>query len=113
MNSRPKPKPMVTLCLVLQAAAMLAVSPCIAAPISGATAATASTASSVAGSPPTAVAASASSQTIYTDAQAAILAGESVGRAADRLARQGNISKPLPDQFRGGFVAPSGSRSAP
>ena len=92
MNLRQKNIPSVALWLALQAAP-----PCIAAPKSLATA----SASGAVVSAPTVVT---SSQVLYTDTQTAILAGESVGRAADILARRGTISKPLPDKFRGGAV---------
>ena len=92
MNLRQKNIPAVALWLALQAAP-----PCIAAPKSLATA-------SASGAVVSAPAVVTSSQVLYTDTQTAILAGESVGRAADILARRGTISKPLPDKFRGGAV---------
>ncbi|MDA8154388.1 MAG: hypothetical protein M0003_17030 [Acidithiobacillus sp.] len=95
MNLRQKNIPSVALWLALQAAP-----PCIAAPKSLATAATASATGAVVSAPVVVT----SSQVLYTDTQAAILAGESMGRAADILARRGTISKPLPDKFRGGAV---------
>ncbi|MBU2858743.1 hypothetical protein HF289_18395 [Acidithiobacillus ferrooxidans] len=81
MNLRQKNIPAVALWLALQAAP-----PCIAAPKSLATA----SASGAVVSAPTVVT---SSQVLYTDTQTAILAGESVGRAADILARRGTIGK--------------------
>ena len=89
--------PAAILCLAVQVSL-----PCDAAP-SGASAAIAATVSRAAASPPTAVTAS---QPIYTDAQNAILAGEAVGRAADKRARRENLSKPLPDKFWGETAPP-------